>query len=95
MGQVLLTEHDAYQIGLNASTAFCKDYDLLIATGHSDKARSMLLSTVPVALSVCAAPMRSALIAEILEIFFLIGKEVFEDGADVYELLTRSHLNES
>ena len=84
-----MTPDEAFEQGRISCEKFIITYEKLIAYGYFLQARTMLISTFPFMLATTTPEYRTQMLAEILDIYFLIGKEVFEDGQDLYNLIAQ------
>ncbi len=83
-----MNHHEAAKLGRDAVTHFVSAYSRLATNGYNDSARAMILSTFPFCLASVAPNMRTYAMADVLEVYSKVGKEVFEDCVDLYDAIT-------
>ena len=82
-----MNKAQADALGRLASHNYIRSYLTLLNAGYTDQARAMFLSTFPYAISVCEPSQRTRVIADLLDVYHIIGHEVFEDEMDLYDAL--------
>lgn len=86
-----MNKREAHKLGRSCSLAFVDAYQSLVLEGFIDHARAMILSTFPFALASIHPNYRTAAVAEVVDMYFLVGREVFEDSQDLYDTLTQAN----
>jgi hypothetical protein len=84
-----MNRKEADELGLKISTEFVNAYASLLKAGYYDNARGLVLCTYPFVIAQLSPPMRVLALADLIEIYHNIGKEIYEDGADLYDALTK------
>jgi hypothetical protein len=84
-----MDQEKADKVGREASALFVDAYVGLMNAGYVNNARAMMLTCFPSAIANTPPMRRAYAMADLIEIYALLKKEVFEDSRDLYDYLTK------
>jgi hypothetical protein len=80
-----MNKEEAIELGSNAGKVFMEAYETLLQHKHYDVAQGLVLATFPFVIGNIPPELRTRALAEMIDVVCLIGREVFEDGQDLYD----------
>lgn len=89
-----MNKPEADELAKKAATDFINSYFSLLKTENYPSARALMLTTFPTALSLISPSRRSQALADLFDIFYMIGQEVFEDADDLFTKLATFKVKE-
>lgn len=85
-----MNKEQADKLGRAATEKFVKTYERLVLSGYQLNARAMILTTFPYVIATILPKDRPMVMADIFEVYRGVGREIYEDGLDLYDAITKN-----